>query len=412
MTAYRTVLEADLAPAGRLAVPAHRLPRPRRGRVRRRHRPARGVRAVDGELAGGHHLGRSAAPTRPPSWSAPPSPTFAWSALQRQLPFLQPAGSAPPRLRLHHERHRSVAQATGEKWLEERLGLVKGRPLDYRAVARACFRLDPVSLVHGVFFARKKWPWQPKIARAVTSFIEASDVKPAVSGGVKKDGGHQRGQGRCHRRGLRHRPASPGRVHGRHDHRLLHGGPRAVPLLRRCPSRRPRCSRRLADFEIATLLDRGLRLRTRCDLVVREVTRRAAGRCRGRPPRIAKFAADCPGELGPITKVTWSESTGANEKLGTTLAFRFPLGRYHANPWDRAVNEGASEWPPSPWRLLRALVATWHTRWPDLPAAVLDAVLDALGDPPSYQTPGDGPATPATTCPTSITRKARPATPT
>ena len=73
--------------------------------------------------------------------------------------------------------------------------------------------------------------------------------------------------------------------------------------------------------------------------------------------------------------------------MSATLAIRFPLGRYHANPWDRAVNEGAPEWPPSPWRLLRALVATWHTRWPDLPASVLDGLLDKLGDPPSYRTP-------------------------
>jgi CRISPR-associated protein Csb2 len=73
--------------------------------------------------------------------------------------------------------------------------------------------------------------------------------------------------------------------------------------------------------------------------------------------------------------------------MPTTLAFRFPLGRYHANPWDRAVNEGASEWPPSPWRILRTLVATWHTRWPDLPAAEFDGLLDALADPPSFQTP-------------------------
>jgi CRISPR-associated protein Csb2 len=73
--------------------------------------------------------------------------------------------------------------------------------------------------------------------------------------------------------------------------------------------------------------------------------------------------------------------------MGTTLAIRFPLRRYHANPWDRAVNEGASEWPPSPWRLLRALVATWHTRWPDLPAPVLEGLLDKLADPPSYLTP-------------------------
>jgi CRISPR-associated protein Csb2 len=74
----------------------------------------------------------------------------------------------------------------------------------------------------------------------------------------------------------------------------------------------------------------------------------------------------------------------------TTLAFRFPLGRYHANPWDRAVNEGASEWPPSPWRILRALVATWHTRWPELAASDFDALVDALAEPPSYRTPPTG----------------------
>src|ERR1700683_4730463 len=73
--------------------------------------------------------------------------------------------------------------------------------------------------------------------------------------------------------------------------------------------------------------------------------------------------------------------------MANTIAIRFPLGRYHATPWDRSVNEGATEWPPSPWRVLRALVATWYTRWPDLPAVTLDALLESLGDPPSYLTP-------------------------
>ncbi len=73
--------------------------------------------------------------------------------------------------------------------------------------------------------------------------------------------------------------------------------------------------------------------------------------------------------------------------MAATIGIKFPLGRYHATPWDRSVNEGAAEWPPSPWRLLRALVATWYTRWPDLPAPELDGLLDALGDPPSYRTP-------------------------
>src|ERR1700683_2206067 len=74
-----------------------------------------------------------------------------------------------------------VGEAEGAKWMLDQLGLAVGRPLDYRAVARACFALDPVSLVHGVFFARKDWPWQPKIARAVTSFVQAYDVLTAGS---------------------------------------------------------------------------------------------------------------------------------------------------------------------------------------------------------------------------------------
>jgi CRISPR-associated protein Csb2 len=77
--------------------------------------------------------------------------------------------------------------------------------------------------------------------------------------------------------------------------------------------------------------------------------------------------------------------------MATTLAVRFPLGRYHANPWDRSVNEGTVEWPPSPWRILRALLATWHTRWPDLPAATIDGLISALAEPPSYRTPATWP---------------------
>jgi CRISPR-associated protein Csb2 len=44
------------------------------------------------------------------------------------------------------------------------------------------------------------------------------------------------------------------------------------------------------------------------------------------------------------------------------VEFRFPSSRYHATPWDAHVNEGEVEWPPSPWRLLRALVAVWHRK--------------------------------------------------
>lgn len=76
-----------------------------------------------------------------------------------------------------------------------------------------------------------------------------------------------------------------------------------------------------------------------------------------------------------------------------TLVFRFPAGRFHATPWGAHVNEGAVEWPPSPWRLLRALLAVGFTKrgWPDdaaripAPARALVEQLAALL--PSYRLP-------------------------
>lgn len=50
---------------------------------------------------------------------------------------------------------------------------------------------------------------------------------------------------------------------------------------------------------------------------------------------------------------------------------RFPGGHYHATPWGHHVNEGLVEWPPSPWRLIRALMATGFNKlgWSDVPSA-------------------------------------------
>jgi CRISPR-associated protein Csb2 len=45
------------------------------------------------------------------------------------------------------------------------------------------------------------------------------------------------------------------------------------------------------------------------------------------------------------------------------IELTFPGGRYHATPWGRHVNEAAIAWPPEPWRLFRALIATWHRKF-------------------------------------------------
>ncbi len=71
--------------------------------------------------------------------------------------------------------------------IKERLGLKDNIPLAPREIAKAIFAFDPMCLVHGVFFADSKWPGQPKVSRALTSFVEAHDVRSAISGGVKRD---------------------------------------------------------------------------------------------------------------------------------------------------------------------------------------------------------------------------------
>lgn len=73
--------------------------------------------------------------------------------------------------------------------------------------------------------------------------------------------------------------------------------------------------------------------------------------------------------------------------MTTTLVAVFPLGRVHATPWGRHVNEGQVEFPPSPWRLLRALYATWRQRVPDLEDQLVHALLGRLASPPEYLVP-------------------------
>lgn len=65
----------------------------------------------------------------------------------------------------------------------------------------------------------------------------------------------------------------------------------------------------------------------------------------------------------------------------------FPAGRYHATPWGRHVNEAAPEWPPSPWRLLRGLVAVWKRKRQDLDADAVKSVLGLVAAPPEFALP-------------------------
>lgn len=70
------------------------------------------------------------------------------------------------------------------------------------------------------------------------------------------------------------------------------------------------------------------------------------------------------------------------------ITIRFLAGAFHATPWGRDVNEGLPEWPPSPWRLLRAIISTWKTTLPELKNDdVLPIIQKLSSKPPEYCLP-------------------------
>jgi CRISPR-associated protein Csb2 len=68
------------------------------------------------------------------------------------------------------------------------------------------------------------------------------------------------------------------------------------------------------------------------------------------------------------------------------LRIEFLAGRFHANPWDRGTNDGEVDWPPSPWRLLRAIVSGWYRSGAEDRDAFL-CILDRIADAPRYLLP-------------------------
>jgi CRISPR-associated protein Csb1 len=153
--------------------------------------------------------------------------------------------------------------------IRERLGLAKDTPLHRRSMAAAIAAMDPFCLLHGVFFAQKEWYGQPRFERAVSAVIEAHDVSRVVSGGRKADivrhqldaevGGTAEGYGSV----PFHRTEWTAK-------RILASFVVDTQLLRSygLPAPATELLETLALWEIRTLLDGGLRLRTACDLEI------------------------------------------------------------------------------------------------------------------------------------------------
>ncbi len=154
--------------------------------------------------------------------------------------------------------------------IRERLALKDNTPLAPRTIAAAVFALDPLCLLHGVFFAEsaKVWPGQPRLARAVTAVVEAHDVKRAESGGVKRDAvAHSKGEGQDATGGYGSIPF--GRTEWTAADIVLYAAIDDAQLVAYGLSE-PATDllSAVARWEIRSIIDNGLRLRTACDLGV------------------------------------------------------------------------------------------------------------------------------------------------
>ncbi len=76
--------------------------------------------------------------------------------------------------------------------------------------------------------------------------------------------------------------------------------------------------------------------------------------------------------------------------MSLVVTLRFPHGRYHATPWGRQVNEGRPEWPPSPWRIARALLSAWHRSGSPVDEDVVQSALRLLAAPVTFHVPRTG----------------------
>jgi CRISPR-associated protein Csb1 len=216
--------------------------------------------------------------------------SVAWDAAERRpaaslrrLPYIEVQDAeqrflTSSRLEPHRLAGAYVKQATidGEpvgEWMIDRFGVEKGVPVDWRAVYSAIFQLDPLCLIHGVFFSDPEWKdfGNPKVRRALTAVIEAHDARPVVSGGVKRDDVKPTAdEGRDAKKGFGFVPfgrteytAGEIRLDIALDLEQIRGyglGEAETDLLST-----------LALWEVRSLLDRPLRLRTACDLEVEAI---------------------------------------------------------------------------------------------------------------------------------------------
>lgn len=196
-----------------------------------------------------------------------------WIAVQAEDgQYLTSSREEPHRLSAAYIRDARIEGEVGLAWLAGRLGLRTGAPLDWRGIYAAVFELDPLCLLHGVFFSAKGFHGNPKVRRALSAVIEAHDVAPVVSGGLKRDDVRFTAEeGQSAEEGYGFVPF--GRTEYSAEEIMLSASLdleqiRGYGL----GDDETRLLMLLATWELVALLDAPLRLRTACDLEVQDVS--------------------------------------------------------------------------------------------------------------------------------------------
>jgi CRISPR-associated protein Csb1 len=194
--------------------------------------------------------------------------------------------------------------------LREEFAVMETGPIDRSKLCSTLFKYDINSLLHGAFLAKKELAGgRLRIARAVSSFIEAEMVQVAASGGVKNDhvdpsGDTAKGFGNVpfHREEF-----TAEQIHAffsvdLQQIRAYGLGEDATHLLMV-----------LALYKIRKLLDGSLRLRTACDLEVVNPEAIEARRPRGfKLPSFSDLSAELKSSIAKcksmeVTTVTYSK---------------------------------------------------------------------------------------------------------
>lgn len=160
-----------------------------------------------------------------------------------------------------------ISNEAFQKDFVNRTGYAKGQVIDWKKVAEALFFYDPNSLIHGVFMANLG-DGRVRVPRMLTGFIEATDVREVVSGGVKNNPIDPSGQIRAEKYDKNvygnvpyHRTeytAAEIRAYFNVDLAQLVGF--------RLPAEAQELLLALALYKVRRFLETGLRLRTACDL--------------------------------------------------------------------------------------------------------------------------------------------------